>query len=433
MALRVWAPLRGTLDTQGVFASQLTNYGATVSNNGPLGPCYYFNNTYMHGTWNGVNCSQNFSCSFWFRRDKTSGGNQQLVAIGMNSGWNNIYFGALVLSNTSNINFSLTDGSNYLAWTYVHPFTLGKWHHYCFVFNHGNCKLYLDDTLVRDITYEVNPKYETGTAYGIGAASNGAERAQDTYISDVRFYDHSLTPKEVHALYQRLFIHYLAENDVDLNKKIVYDTSGYGMNANITGTMPSLSNFTPRYTKSLKVAGTQIRTPNGSMDWFDHTKHSCTIAAWYAPNVVQSGWGGGCMISHNQSQNYQSFGFVEYIKIQMGAVNGSYYNQFTINDSPVANEWHHYVVTLENGSVAKAYLDGKLVQNVTISWGSSLHSSQTHFAVACDPPGSIETSNGYYSDIRCYLSALSAADVKELYETSMNIDSAGNISARILT
>jgi hypothetical protein len=40
---------------------------------------------------------------------------------------------------------------------------------------------------------------------------------------------------------------------------------------------------------------------------------------------------------------------------------------------------------------------------------------------------------GYISDVRLYCTALSTDDVKELYETSMDIDSAGNISPRVLT
>ena len=42
MSLRVWLPLNGTLDNQGLDDVTVINNGATVNNSGKIGKCYSF-------------------------------------------------------------------------------------------------------------------------------------------------------------------------------------------------------------------------------------------------------------------------------------------------------------------------------------------------------------------------------------------------------
>ena len=43
MSLKIWLPLNGTLDNQGLDDVVVTNNGATIDNNGKIGKCYNFN------------------------------------------------------------------------------------------------------------------------------------------------------------------------------------------------------------------------------------------------------------------------------------------------------------------------------------------------------------------------------------------------------
>ena len=47
MSLVVWLPLNGNLENQGLSNVTVTNNGATVDNNGKIGKCYKFDETYL--------------------------------------------------------------------------------------------------------------------------------------------------------------------------------------------------------------------------------------------------------------------------------------------------------------------------------------------------------------------------------------------------
>lgn len=91
---------------------------------------------------------------------------------------------------------------------------------------------------------------------------------------------------------------------------------------------------------------------------------------------------------------------------------------------PTTNEWHHFVM-VGDGSTSKVYKDGEL-------WGQA----KTYKAISgtsiyfngWDSSTSYSNNNGYsMSDFRIYATALSASDVKSLYQNSAYIDSSGNV------
>ena len=43
MSLKIWLPLNGNIENQGLADVTITNNGATIDNNGKIGKCYSFN------------------------------------------------------------------------------------------------------------------------------------------------------------------------------------------------------------------------------------------------------------------------------------------------------------------------------------------------------------------------------------------------------
>ena len=196
---------------------------------------------------------------------------------------------------------------------------------------------------------------------------------------------------------------------------LIYDCSGFINNGTISGNL-AISNDTPKYQASTYFNGSSyILTDSGTFSWFDFNQ--LTLAGWMKPTNSPSSYSGSFGIAHNSIDGYYSKCFSisnSSSKFTINAAKGSTWTWITSPYTVPANEWHHYVATL-NGIEVKMYVDGELIYTATIDWGTGTVASDTQFQVGVDLPGSDETYQGYYSDIRAYATALSADDVKSLY------------------
>ena len=214
-----------------------------------------------------------------------------------------------------------------------------------------------------------------------------------------------------------------------LNSTTEYDCSGFCNNGTRTGTFTWTSD-TPKYSVSQYFNGSSyILTNSGTFSWFNFDK--CTVAVWMKPTTTPSSWAGTFGIAHNNSSSNKSFVIGNYGgKFTMQSANGNWVNVQASN-LPI-NEWHHCVATLDETTI-KMYFDGELVNTYTINWGNTTVASDTRVQVGNDLPGSDEIYVGYYSDARIYATALSADDVKSLYQNSAYIDSSGNVYGAVHT
>lgn len=102
------------------------------------------------------------------------------------------------------------------------------------------------------------------------------------------------------------------------------------------------------------------------------------------------------------------------------------YYGINFNYNSLSSGWHHFVATY-NGSVLQGFIDGNIVKNGNSdTWpaGSDFiyPSANTGLLIGAEP-GASENSrylNGKMSDVRIYATALSAAAVKELYQSSIS-------------
>lgn len=93
------------------------------------------------------------------------------------------------------------------------------------------------------------------------------------------------------------------------------------------------------------------------------------------------------------------------------------------------NTWYHIVGTY-NGSNLKFYLNGELKQSIPVT-GEIHHNANIVWVIGGNPAANNTVTtcfaNCYLSDCRIYSTALSAADVKELYEQSASILNTGQV------
>lgn len=232
------------------------------------------------------------------------------------------------------------------------------------------------------------------------------------------------------------------------NLNIIYDSSGYQHNGELyrydtNGTI-SITNNTPRYLYSTFINSNDntTNTASGTVYIYGHceltTPSQMSVAFWCKPIA---GYGGNTGQGQFCTTTYAFGNAAAGYDYQNSAMNHRD-SAVDINDSAsstqirpaivfTANEWHHYAV-IYDGQNGIVYKDGVQTSIASFSAPKTLDSF-IGVIIGFSRAGSVWRSNkSYYSDFRIYATALTEAQIKELYNTSATIDNNGNIYAREL-
>ena len=221
---------------------------------------------------------------------------------------------------------------------------------------------------------------------------------------------------------------YIRVDNISVGDSIEYDISGFGNNGTRIGGF-TWSSDTPKYEVSTEFNGSNyIKTLPGNFSWSNYD--NLTIAAWMKPTTTPTTYIGSIGIAHDGGTSNKAFSISNYGgKFTVHTIKGSYVNTQSTYTCPL-NEWHHYVATLDN-TTCKMYVDGVLNNTFTIDWGTATNHASPQIQVGVDLPGGDEIYTGYYSDARIYATALSADDVKSLYQNCATIGPDGTIYGQI--
>lgn len=221
-------------------------------------------------------------------------------------------------------------------------------------------------------------------------------------------------PNSADALYSQM----------GLNDNIEYDATGYS-NVGYKVNISAWNTDTPRYLSSMIF--------NGSNGYIYIRKNSArptdaiTISLWCyklgtsnCPPISCTEGGGWNICSDNGylMANMWTSGKGGYIIASTGKT-----------WSELINAWHYIAVTYDGSSV-KIYLDGVLKESVSTS-GTIVYPNNYTF-IGAEAGGNTSTPSGNYfdgriSDVRIYSTALSSADVLELYNVSASLDKNKNM------
>ena len=210
-----------------------------------------------------------------------------------------------------------------------------------------------------------------------------------------------------------------------LNSATEYDCSGFCNNGIRTGTF-SWTSDTLKYqvSTSFNNNASKLHISGLSTSGFGN---SYSIAWWGKTNsfsgLMQWGFSDGIRLNGIFNGNLWNTG---------DSANNPLYIPGTTTQVivPTTNIWHHFVMT-GDGTTCKVYKDGEL-------WGQA----KTYKAISgtsiyfngWDSSTSYSNNNGYsMSDFRIYATALSADDVKSLYQNSAYIDGSGNVYGAVHT
>lgn len=216
---------------------------------------------------------------------------------------------------------------------------------------------------------------------------------------------------------------------------IIYDSSGY-QNNGICNSI-QVSNNSPRYTLSSIFNGTNSYIKVTDNNWFGQNLQEITINLW----AKSAAWAGTRLFSCTESGGFNteagSSGYLRFpVYVCTNEAQTSYAYKYDSQELKISDlsttDWN-MITFVYNHEGTKTYINGELHHTYfNISYGIHFNTSARLF-LGCEANGANAYQpwfNGQESDFRIYATALSAEQIKELYDTSMSIDSSGNIHAR---
>ena len=210
----------------------------------------------------------------------------------------------------------------------------------------------------------------------------------------------------------------------NINGTTEFDTSGYKYNGTRSGSL-SASSDTPRYSTCTVIPNQSYIKYRGPENMYYATysfwvkfNSFTAYGAIHIPYTSPSGGGSPWFSANTESSSLWCY---------FGGNSPNYTKAGTGN--LVTNTWYHFVYVWNNG-VAQWYLNGEKIGNSVTYTTRTYIQNNADSTIGNSYTGSSWNGtpfNGSISDFRLYATALSDADILELYNTGASIDNGGNV------
>lgn len=215
-----------------------------------------------------------------------------------------------------------------------------------------------------------------------------------------------------------------------IDGNIIYDSSGYQNNGTIIGNIQTSSD-SPKYAASAYINSGDVDYII-SQDVIGNPEDAITMNIWFKSLNVTPGSNYHVLFNFATSPDYFEFAIYKTGYFRQGMrINGT---RYVINGGSnlLDGNWHMLTATYD-GTYIKRYIDGKVILNMTQNASGTLNGANGKFLLGhYGSNTSYHTKEAYLSDARIYATALSAEDIKELYQTSALIDRNQNLYVREL-
>ncbi len=360
----------------------------------------------------------NYTFEFWAKPDTIHSSTSDFFI--------DIETGRFVLGRNSN-KYQFYDGSwkDYGSGVSYSPY-INSWHHYAFIFNASNTTtyLYIDGVLLgSNSTYSSK---NIGGTIALMSRYNNTTYQQKGYLDQFKIYNYARTPAQVALDYNRGGPAGWWKLD-ECQGSVAYDSSGIGNTGTITigasGSQNTLgtcqvgtsaawtTGATGKWNSSLNFDGTDDYISVADTSSLSPTT-SVTVSGW-----VKSSTGGSTIGVITKGVSGNEYDYMLYF-----TSSGSSVDFYIKNSSGTADNignyslnwadstWHHYVATFD-GDLMKLYIDGLLK--------SSKDTSLTNIRDSANPlqigKGYTSQLNGQIDDVRIYNYALTAEQIRQLY------------------
>jgi hypothetical protein len=356
-----------------------------------------------------LDCTSAVTVSAWFYPRSLNGGWHVIAAKGIG---NNSNYG--LWHDGTKFTITFANGASWINHYTNQTYSPGRWYHLVGILDsaNDNARLYVDGQLDIDNQTETTDTPTNNDPFYI--TSNYGGNWADGIIDDVRVYNRALSADEVKRLYNigkgvstaasqqnkqtSGLVGYWTFDGPDISGTTAYDRSGQGHNGTIEGATKSVG----KLGQGLSFDGSNDVVATGS-DLIG--TNTVTICAWVKPRSAGGGNEGGVLgnIATRLCINNEAW-----------AVTSNSGSTYAHSDAAVAyNSWQHVCgVRLSNGQ-ATLYIDGAVS-------GAENQKSGTPFTFPNNVGIASRGDGGYpfdgiIDDVRLYTRALSADEVKRLY------------------
>jgi hypothetical protein len=412
MALIGWWPLDGNAEDYSVNRNNGTPTNVTYVN-GKIGQAGSFN-----GTSSNIiiqNSSQlnpiNISLSLWFKSDNIPG-NRQLISkrtdFSVGSYW--LYLEANLLF------FDTFTSLGRDRWTYTLSISTNTWYHLTATYDGLQKKIYLNGILLQTINSSTPGNLVSSNGNVFIGRDNPAVATYffSGQINDVRIYDHVLSQKEINDISKAKVLHYTFNKDED----IVYDNSGYKRSGSKQTTLQYVSND-----KKLGSGSYDFVKPNHIQGpAILNTGDIFTAIGWFKIDTLvnntlfsQGDWQAGIwcdssIIRAHANDTSNRLIFIDHDWSSFPNKTGTWHqigcfwdgiNLGIILDGVVVKKTSSFQIANDRGPFSPMYIGG----NTNVNYRH----------------------DGLINEFRMYTTALSDADILDLYQTRAKLDNQGNL------
>lgn len=211
----------------------------------------------------------------------------------------------------------------------------------------------------------------------------------------------------------------------EMDSNIEHDCSGYGYNGTIVGTLTSKADsarhisclYWPTATTASNYIKSSIVYTSGD---------AITLNIWF--KSTSTGGSGYQMALTSSSRAYCELSITSGGALRAGLyVGGTRYVTNCSNPTLLDGNWHMLTITYD-GTAIRRYVDAVAYATTSVT-GTLNATAQSYYVGMLGGDTAYWSSDAYMSDARIYVTALSAADIKELYQIPISVDKDGNTFA----
>ena len=207
---------------------------------------------------------------------------------------------------------------------------------------------------------------------------------------------------------------------------IACDSSGYGRHGKIVGTPISYYD-TPRYNASTYIEdGTVSKIETPSLSFYPR---AITMNIWFKSTNTTPTGSYHMMVDSVVNRGWYEMDVYKDGRYRAGVyVNGTRRAATCTSNTGLDGNWHMYTLTYDGTNVNR-YVDAELDTATEAVYTTGLPSPTALKIGCCGDALSYAVTEGSMSDFRIYATALSVADILNLYQAGMKVDKNGGFHA----